>query len=153
MQFVREFILLASLALVATACGQIPSAPPSSTDGPASTSAGVPANTATGASQTPAEAGQTYTIESNTQAFIDADLSIASGNFWQAAYTDASGAAQYGPTAGLFISLRAPGTAEPENITIRVHAGQEITVGDYQIRVLEVHDSESKAWVTLIIRH
>jgi hypothetical protein len=137
---------------VATACGQSPSAPPAPTNAPASTSAGVPSNTATGASQTP-EAGQTYTIETNTQAFINADLSIASGNFWEAAYTDANGAAQYGPTAALFISHRAPGTTEPDNTTIRVHAGQEITIGDYQIRVLEVRDSDSGASVTVIIRH
>jgi hypothetical protein len=91
-------------------------------------------------------------IQSNTQAHVDENLSIATGNFWEEEYVDSSGATQHGLTAGLWLNLRDPSTGARQNPHQRVHAGQEIAIGGYRIRVLEVTGGSEETVTVAVAR-
>jgi hypothetical protein len=93
---------------------------------------------------------ESYVIRSNTQAHIDENLSLATGNFWEEQYVDGSGGAQFGLTAGLWIDLRGQGAGDQQNSHLRVHPGQEIAIGDYRISVQEVNGPDQSIKVAVV---
>lgn len=90
-----------------------------------------------------------YGIVSSTVLHYDDTLSVAAGNFWREAYVDEQGATRSGPTAGLWITLN---EATPQMIAVRVHVGQELTVGQYTIRVVEIGQEDGTPSVRLAIQ-
>lgn len=91
----------------------------------------------------------TYGISDATQLnYYDGNLSIGVGNFWREEYVDEQGVTRSGPTAGLWITVR---DDPSQSGHVRVHVGQELTVGRYSIRVVEIGHEDGTAFVRLAI--
>ncbi len=78
---------------------------------------------------------QVITIVTTTQGQIGDSIRIGVGNIWEEDFTPEGGAARRELRAGLWITVRdAPASSQH----VRAHAGQELAVAGYRLRVLEV---------------
>ena len=77
----------------------------------------------------------TFDLLANTQLTYDS-LRIGMAGIAAEDFVDASGVNQHGLRAGLWIYYREDPT---QDCTVRVHAGQSLTVAGYQIDILDIH--------------
>lgn len=84
-------------------------------------------------------------LEANVQLTVG-DLRIGVGNIWEENYTDSSGNGKKGLTAALWLFYR---TDQSLDVTPRVHAGQEIIIGRYAIKIIDVVRDRDGGFVRL----
>ena len=88
-----------------------------------------------------------YILRSNTQMEYE-DLRIGAGNFRKEKCIDEQGTEYKCLTAGLWIYYRNDSSLDQK---VRVHAGQEVTIGIYQILINDVTDDSKNPFVRLSI--